>query len=109
MTLAELMDIGDIEKFFNENFFKKIHRGNRNKAQTVQGQNNFMHGVPESAYEPTVMDDSKKEVKKLQVKLRSNLIANSCNHTENEFESIVELFAHILLHFPIEYNSVRQK
>ena len=61
------MDIGDIEKFFNENFFKKIvHRGNRNRASTEgasqKDKEQFMHGVPEAAYEPTVMDDSRKEV-----------------------------------------------
>ena len=47
------MDIIDIEKFFNDNFFKKIPQTNK-KVETFQEEkNDFMHGVPESGYEPT--------------------------------------------------------
>ncbi len=65
------MDLTDIERFFNENFFKKIPTGGR--AQEVEkgsittteaeksggvrvgpeAKEQFMHGVPESGYEPT--------------------------------------------------------
>ena len=66
----ELMEVGDIEKFFNENFFKKIsHHGRGDRVESrgtgvrdpttanndfVSGRKEeFLHGVPESAYEPT--------------------------------------------------------
>ena len=43
------MDVADIEKFFNENFFKKLSGGAKQKLS----KDYFLHGVPESAYEPT--------------------------------------------------------
>ena len=48
---SELMDIIDIEKFFNENFFKKIPKGSNHEELAPKEE--FMHGVPESGYEPT--------------------------------------------------------
>ena len=56
------MDLGDIEKFFNENFFQKIPASEQSKQLANNKLKDFMHGVPESAYEPTIMD-SKNEVK----------------------------------------------
>lgn len=55
------MDLGDIEKFFNENFFQKIPASQRTKVMDKNKLENFMHGVPESAYEPTILN-SKEEV-----------------------------------------------
>ena len=39
--------MGDIEKFFNENFFKKT------RSNEVFKQDNKFNGVPESHFEPT--------------------------------------------------------
>ena len=57
--------MGDIEKFFNDNFFKKV---NSEPAEDLQikrdfeeERKEFMHGVPESAYEPTVMPENDNE------------------------------------------------
>ncbi len=67
--ITELMDLTDIEKFFNENFFKKIpttanSKSDRSNARSDDGiehgavgdrpSSSFMHGVPESGYEPTI-------------------------------------------------------
>ena len=52
--------MGDIEKFFNDNFFKKVN--SKHDADNMQikrdfeeDRKEFMHGVPEAAYEPMVM------------------------------------------------------
>ena len=48
VTFTDLIKMGDIEKFFNENFFQKT--GSR--SNEVFKQDTF-NGVPESHYEPT--------------------------------------------------------
>jgi hypothetical protein len=64
------MDTGDIETFFNENFFKKIPDSTSVVAR--EDKDGFMHGVPESAYEPTypnanLISDDEQEVSLLQL------------------------------------------
>eukprot|EP00095_Tigriopus_kingsejongensis_P012604 maker-scaffold531_size145796-snap-gene-0.19 protein:Tk12604 transcript:maker-scaffold531_size145796-snap-gene-0.19-mRNA-1 annotation:"membrane protein" len=77
----ELMEISDIEKFFNENFFKKIHADSKapdsqNLASTHD--QDFFHGVPESAYEPT-----QEEVK------NPHMIGNQATGIMDPFEKAV--------------------
>ena len=48
VSFTDLIKMGDIEKFFNENFFQKT--GSR--SNEVFKQDTF-NGVPESHYEPT--------------------------------------------------------
>ena len=57
--------MGDIEKFFNDNFFKKVNSEPEADLQIKRDfeeeRREFMHGVPESAYEPTVMPENDNE------------------------------------------------
>ena len=57
-----MMELGDIEKFFNENFFKKIPQSNAGQQIQRGKTDDFMHGVPESAYEPLLPKEEAKLV-----------------------------------------------
>ena len=67
--------MGDIEKFFNDNFFKKVSSEPDHMAADMQikrdfeeERKEFMHGVPESAYEPTVMPENDNEKQHMSYK-----------------------------------------
>ena len=67
--------MGDIEKFFNDNFFKKVssepdhmEADMQIKRDFEEERKEFMHGVPESAYEPTVMPENDNEKQHLSYK-----------------------------------------
>ncbi len=72
-----MTDLGDIEKFFNDNFFQKVgkpsvDRANKERMDKVKKE--FLHGVPESAYEPTVI--ATPEPQKTNMKAQTNYKAN---------------------------------
>lgn len=50
------MKLGNIEEFFNKNFFKKTRRAGAD-SQFTQSKDQF-GGVPESHYEPTAWQDN---------------------------------------------------
>lgn len=49
--------MGDIEKFFNDNFFHKVSSPTTLAQERDMQVKEFLHGVPESAYEPTVQKE----------------------------------------------------
>ena len=50
--IADLIAIGDIESFFNENFFKKVPAQERKIDHRHNAEEIKFNGVPESQYEP---------------------------------------------------------
>ena len=75
--LSEVAEMGDIEKFFNDNFFKKVssdHAGDdmQIKRDFEEDKKEFMHGVPESAYEPTLMEEMPNDNQKQHLNYRAN-------------------------------------
>ena len=69
--------MGDIEKFFNDNFFQKLGKPAATKANLERmdkEKKEFLHGVPESAYEPTVIETPKPQ--RSNVKAHQNFKAN---------------------------------
>lgn len=52
LDMDDIMKMGNIEEFFNENFFKKTRRRTSTESYKNQKNDEFL-GVPESHYEPT--------------------------------------------------------
>ena len=52
LFIADLIAIGDIESFFNENFFKKVPAQERKIDHRHNAEEIKFNGVPESQYEP---------------------------------------------------------
>ena len=66
------MELRDIEKFFNENFFKKIPAPAASEklsdSSKIESEGvDFLHGVPESAYEPSYVENTPFEVSSLEL------------------------------------------